>query len=700
MSESNISWDDIRALSAATTTATREGKQLPRCSLYSVLESWCKFLYNYRSARAKNSENVLSLGTADNYLSQMKQLLCENFGGLDEGRCRKIRGDMKKIFTERSLKMQILQKQAPAIIPSDYNILGDLLFRRGDEESLELYAMFVIQWHMLGRSIDCCWLQRSQLTVVGGGELFVRFTRLKTSSLQGVSMYPHKQHWHLCPLFALAVALITPTAPSALVFRMFEVQDIAPEVEDNITRGVGAVSQLEASLLGVVDEHPQVDDDPPSAQQHPQSPATKKQRVRKRPSAAQFLNTKLRSLVEEYRGTATHALGEAPLTSALQSHSVRRGAAQWANACHKIAVQWLCTRGMWAMDSLSKAFAYIGTTLQEDQKIAKRLSFCDPDDTVLMPDLAYLRETLPQEQSTALQRCQASLFRHCRDFQGPSEKCNIDSNLTNLLFATLLVHFEGIRSLYPGCMLVQRVAAACQESACDEETLAVAGKLVRERFHAQSIAADHECAKCSIKSELVRLHEQMLRLHHKLDVSLPARPPISANCDSEPTLGNMPLPKENCLGSSTSISTFVYQWYTTRPWENVPRTKQGQSHLSDMCFRIAALKIVACGAFQIDDEPPKTEVELHGRWCSSIFDISRDWAGKFNANLGAIDGKKPTQKASTIRRRFQTCPKTSAFIEMCRSTRDLIASSALNDLVTPEQHRKEEEILRKLLEHM
>ncbi|OQR80582.1 hypothetical protein THRCLA_23457 [Thraustotheca clavata] len=52
--------------------------------------------------------------------------------------------------------------------------------------------------------------------------------------------------------------------------------------------------------------------------------------------------------------------GHAGLTKGLQSHSLRRGAAQWAVSHPNITIQWVCTRGQWAMDTLSKAFAYIG----------------------------------------------------------------------------------------------------------------------------------------------------------------------------------------------------------------------------------------------------------------------------------------------------------------------------------------------------
>lgn len=84
----------------------------------------------------------------------------------------------------------------------------------------------------------------------------------------------------------------------------------------------------------------------------------------------------LRLLQDDYvkKEKKKPTLGHVPLTKGLQSHSMRRGTAQWAKASFKIATQYLCSRGMWTMDALSKAFAYVGTTLTKDQTIAKRLS--------------------------------------------------------------------------------------------------------------------------------------------------------------------------------------------------------------------------------------------------------------------------------------------------------------------------------------
>lgn len=60
--------------------------------------------------------------------------------------------------------------------------------------ALNVSAMLTVQWHMLGWSIDCCWIQKHQMQVMPGGEMFVIFSRLKISSLQGIRLYPYATH--------------------------------------------------------------------------------------------------------------------------------------------------------------------------------------------------------------------------------------------------------------------------------------------------------------------------------------------------------------------------------------------------------------------------------------------------------------------------------------------------------------------------
>jgi hypothetical protein len=134
-------------------------------------------------------------------------------------------------------------------------------------------------------------------------------------------------------------------------------------------------------------------------------------------------------------------LGESGLTKNLQSHSLRRGAAQHVNSSAKIPIQWLCTRGNWMMDSLSKAFAYIITTLDDDKKVAKRLSSWDTDEHVECPQLRTLLHTMESEEAEKLRHLQQILFQQCRGFPGENGY-NINEDVMHMSFAILLIHEE------------------------------------------------------------------------------------------------------------------------------------------------------------------------------------------------------------------------------------------------------------------
>ncbi|GAB9475757.1 hypothetical protein Gpo141_00012837, partial [Globisporangium polare] len=83
-------------------------------------------------------------------------------------------------------------------------------------------------------------------------------------------------------------------------------------------------------------------------------------RVRTRPNISKYINDLIG--VASRHASSTLAADASQMTPGLSSHSLRRGAAAYANACPKLAIQWISTRGAWLLDSLTKAFAYVGTT--------------------------------------------------------------------------------------------------------------------------------------------------------------------------------------------------------------------------------------------------------------------------------------------------------------------------------------------------
>ncbi|KAG2788284.1 hypothetical protein PC129_g15311 [Phytophthora cactorum] len=80
------------------------------------------------------------------------------------------------------------------------------------------------------------------------------------------------------------------------------------------------------------------------------------------------------------------------ITPNMTSHSLRRGSTAYANASPKLAIQWISTQGAWLIESLTKAFAYIGTITPEDQSVAKVLAgYASPDLPVQTPTIEDLK---------------------------------------------------------------------------------------------------------------------------------------------------------------------------------------------------------------------------------------------------------------------------------------------------------------------
>ncbi|EQC34498.1 hypothetical protein SDRG_07826 [Saprolegnia diclina VS20] len=583
MTEANYTWDTVREDWKKTRAAEVESSALPRRNIYTILHNFVVFLYNRTSKRSKNSEGVLSLGTADNYLSQIKNRMIQDFSATslrNSARCTKIRSFLRHKFTDRAGQKQLFQQQAPAMTVQDVNILGSMLHKRGDKKSIHVACTLTIMWHMLGRAIDSCWLTRQQLSIVPGGDLFVNFARLKTSSLQGVALVPHKTDPLLCPFVALAVLLVT-SEPSPLVIEL--VRDQGSSTRD--MEDVGAISQLEASIEGIADdlgETPEFDDDEPDdAGAEAKAARAKIQADRKRPSMAQLLNAQLKDLEREYKGSGVvDELDSVGLTPGLQLHSVCRGSAACASSSHNINMQWICTRGHWPMDSLSKAFAYIGTTLQDDKKIAKCLSGWDPEATVIPPSLKPVTDTHTEQDNAALLRFKHRVFKNALGFNGTQERSNVPNAVCNALFASLLMHLPFLLELSPTSDLARVVRGACDESRCSLEQLKAASDTIRQKF--ESDHPRHECKTCDIPMQFRELHAKLdvlqasferftqVMLQQQQLSSGGSQPPLAPALVESPPAAIAPLAATpmHWLDTYNKITpkTFVYKWFTEEPW--------------------------------------------------------------------------------------------------------------------------------------
>ncbi|KAG3135415.1 hypothetical protein PC128_g26064 [Phytophthora cactorum] len=73
-------------------------------------------------------------------------------------------------------------------------------------------ALLCLLWYLFGRPSDMSLVRKQNLSVDIAEVFFVRFIRMKTSEEQGLSLFPDED-FVTCPLHAIAVALITQSAP-------------------------------------------------------------------------------------------------------------------------------------------------------------------------------------------------------------------------------------------------------------------------------------------------------------------------------------------------------------------------------------------------------------------------------------------------------------------------------------------------------
>ncbi|EGZ25885.1 hypothetical protein PHYSODRAFT_480233 [Phytophthora sojae] len=109
----------------------------------------------------------------------------------------------------------------------------------------------------------------------------------------------------------------------------------------------------------------------------------------------------------------------------------------------QLAIQWISTRGAWLLDSLTKAFAYVGTTTREDQSVGKVLAgYRDPHLPCVTPTIATLSELLPALEYAQLLTLRGQLFKNVSGFTDTT--LNVDALVLDAALASLLIHLDDV----------------------------------------------------------------------------------------------------------------------------------------------------------------------------------------------------------------------------------------------------------------
>ncbi|POM69806.1 Hypothetical protein PHPALM_13892 [Phytophthora palmivora] len=274
--------------------------------------------------------------------------------------------------------------KAPPCSKSDLEKIMLYLYEKASSASdYQDAALLCLLWYLFGRASDLSLVRKQNLSVDAGKVFFVRFIRMKTSEEQGLSLFPDAD-FVTCPLHAIAMAIITQTAPTVALI------DNLPDVP------VATAVNLSPStpLLEVLNHPEEFATIEPSAS----PPRTARAPVDTTPTIYTHVN-RLLDRVARVAG----------VSDALTSHSSRRGGAQHVNGCDGLTQCWIFDRGAWNMSTTNKGFNYIFNTSREDHKVSKALSGYDMETKVKALDLKPF-DTKTLEKIADVQRL---LFTTC-----------------------------------------------------------------------------------------------------------------------------------------------------------------------------------------------------------------------------------------------------------------------------------------------
>jgi hypothetical protein len=180
---------DVMHSSLSTTTT------LPTQNFYSLLTAFTIFLQTKKSTRARSGDGLLAKSTALGYFSQTLNMLRERYPSSlsDTQRVAKIRDKMASNIEERNLRTNVQTNDAPGCTVNDLCVLVEHLIVHAEVasglKSVHDAALLNMMWHTFGRAIDTCFARKQQLSVAASGELFLHIARIKTSVVQGVSVF-------------------------------------------------------------------------------------------------------------------------------------------------------------------------------------------------------------------------------------------------------------------------------------------------------------------------------------------------------------------------------------------------------------------------------------------------------------------------------------------------------------------------------
>ncbi|KAK1928570.1 hypothetical protein P3T76_015934 [Phytophthora citrophthora] len=671
---------------------------LPTQNLYSLLTAFSIFIQTKKSDKARSTDGLLAKSTALGYFSQIVNLLRDRYSkSLDDTkRIAKIRDKMSSFIEERNLRANVQTNDAPGCSIDDLSMLVEYLVTTADVatgfKSIHDSALLVMMWHTFGRAVDTCFSRKQQLSLAASGELFLHIARIKTSVVQGVSVYKSLKRWQQCMFHAFGMLFVCYDEPSEFLF------PLAPHFVESDLPGSHPYSQEEAVLYW----DRLVEDDntlPP------------RKRERKRPNIASYITEVIRDAVKAMPPTTRNSV-----TPHMTSHSIRRGAAAYANASPKLAIQWISTRGAWLLESLTKAFAYIGTTTKEDQSVAKVLAgYPSPDLPVVTPSIRDLQERLSALEYKQLITLRSELYRHVTGFH--DVRFNVALEVIDATFAALLIHLEevqtaaassdGVTVVHRYLYELQRGVAATNArlgSSISLNTCCKWGGHLKAHWQAvnhgqigNAVAGGDTLLASTLENvlnQLVLVNEKLGRLedtYRQLIAQPPFETPQRLLAQVHPRVAAAGTPPDTpAIAMTSTLAGCLLNWYTNHIWETV-KGKKEQNKRADSKAAINIMLILYQKPLEIPAEPVRSHSDgetSYQQWKNALWTLAVAMDAAVNECLYALDQRKPTRKAASLRKRWKALKLTNpdAVQAIVAQFLQMKANGQVIDACTPETH--------------
>ncbi|KAJ0392254.1 hypothetical protein ATCC90586_011824 [Pythium insidiosum] len=546
--------------------------------------------------RAKDG-SALKKNTVGQYFRQTKMWILErfpHFTQLVDGAIL-AKGRILERYSAMRPGSKIV-KQAAACTKQDlYSLLNYIYTTATVAVDYQDAALLAMLWYLFGRASDLAMVDKQSLSLSGGNVLFVRFLRMKTAEEQGLTQVT------TCPLTALAIALALQSAPSSQLLPHL------PQPTPTDLAVHGPLVPLAAVLHGCTRDRSLLDEAAEAVAGTGGDPHQE--------TASSKTKTALPGIHAYVNRVLSRISVGARITTALTSHSFRRGGAQHVNGHPGISPQWIADRGGWNMTTTNKVFAYIFNTTNEDQKVAKILSGHDVDARVKVVDLSGFDATT-RANITSLQH---DLFSCCVGLQ--DKALNVSPEVIDVMFAYLLKAYPHRRSINPASPFVARVENAMKRVGIQLEQLLSWSIRLGDTARKPSAAVDtpntkhlqmieHQAAVINQLIDVTRAQAERLReIEAKLGVEQQeAEPEITLKRSrGEPTAVDTPKRRKR---KSTNMWETWYEWFACRAFS----TQSDRQWRSTMRRCVAYMKLfVDSLVLDADDDSFRDQVLAAGK---------------------------------------------------------------------------------------